>query len=101
MGAGVLQPEPPSKCYLYVGRMDFQGTTAWLSFSFSHCVYSCCRDGEAHMEVRGHSEVGSLGDQTQLVRLVLLPCLRPLIYSGIKEQHPSDILRETEFEIDN
>lgn len=59
MGAGVLQPEP-SRCYLYVGRMDFQGTTAWLYFCCSHCVYSCCRDGEAHMEVRG-----------QLVRSVL------------------------------
>lgn len=59
MGAGVLQLEP-NRCYLYVGRMDFQGTTAWLYFCCSHCVYSCCRDGEAHMEVRG-----------QLVRSVL------------------------------
>lgn len=38
----------------HMGRMDFQGTTAWLYLTFalgirscfSHCVYSCCRDGE-------------------------------------------------------
>lgn len=56
--------------------------------------------GGTHGGERTASEVSSRGSNPAC-QAALAALFWDLIYSGIKEQHPSVILRETEFEIGN